>query len=435
MAKIFNPEEIEFLSKNENVTSVNEKFIIYSNEFKKFFVEQYLEGKGPTLIFESAGLPKRILGSKRIEKCTKRWMTAYQNGTLNVSASLLKPKKEKLKKTASKDSIIKYQEAKIKLLEAEVELLKKLELNERRPISDRNLSSSYIFELISMIIKENNLKNVVSYLCKSAGVSRSGYYNYINNADKRAEREKQDLEDKELIMWAVKYKKFKKGSRTIKTLLQDNKGVNFNRKKILRLMRKYNIVCTIRKAKNPYKITKEHKSVPNYVQRKFKTGIPGKVLLTDISYLKYGTNSTAYLSTVLDAETKEIVSYNVSNSLKLDIVMETLDKLKENKFINFEKAILHSDQGWHYTNPQFRVRVSRLGITQSMSRKGNCWDNAPQESFFGHLKDEATIKDCVNYEDVVQLIDEYMYYYNNERHQANIKNMTPVQYRKSLLVA
>lgn len=182
-------------------------------------------------------------------------------------------------------------------------------------------------------------------------------------------------------MWAVKYRGFKKGSRNIKSLLQEKKGINFNRKKILRLMRKYNIVCSIRQAKNPYKVTKEHKSVPNYVQRNFKTGIPGRVLLTDISYLKYGANSTAYLSTVLDAETKEIVSYCVSNSLKLDIVMDTIENLIANDFIDFKKAYLHSDQGWHYTNPQFRVKVSRLGITQSMSRKGNCWDNAPQESF------------------------------------------------------
>lgn len=435
MAKTFTLEEIEFLSKNENVTSVNEKFIIYSNEFKQFFVEQYLSGKGPTLIFESVGLSKKILGSKRIEKCTQRWIKAYQNGTLNVSATLLKTKKSKIKYTGSKDTIIKQQEAKIKLLEAEVELLKKLELSERRQINDKNLSSSNIFELINMIIKENNLKNVVSYLCKSAGVSRSGYYNYINSFEKRAEKEKQDLEDKELIMWAVKYRGFKKGSRNIKSLLQEKKGINFNRKKILRLMRKYNIVCSIRQAKNPYKVTKEHKSVPNYVQRNFKTGIPGRVLLTDISYLKYGANSTAYLSTVLDAETKEIVSYCVSNSLKLDIVMDTIENLIANDFIDFKKAYLHSDQGWHYTNPQFRVKVSRLGITQSMSRKGNCWDNAPQESFFGHLKDEAIIKDCVTYEEVVQLIDEYIDYYNNERHQENIKNMTPVQYRKSLLCA
>lgn len=129
MAKTFTPKEIEFLSKNENVTSVNEKFIIYSNEFKQFFVEQYLSGKGPTLIFESVGLSKKILGSKRIEKCTQRWIKAYQNGTLNVSATLLKTKKSKTKHTGSKDTIIKQQEAKIKLLEAEVELLKKLELS------------------------------------------------------------------------------------------------------------------------------------------------------------------------------------------------------------------------------------------------------------------------------------------------------------------
>lgn len=148
---------------------------------------------------------------------------------------MLKTKKSKTKHTGSKDTIIKQQEAKIKLLEAEVELLKKLELSERRQINDKNLSSSNIFELINMIIKENNLKNLVSYLCKSAGVSRSGYYNYINSAEKRAEKENQDLEDKELIMWAVKYRGFKKGSRNIKSLLQEKKGIYFNRKKNIKI--------------------------------------------------------------------------------------------------------------------------------------------------------------------------------------------------------
>ena len=138
MAKFFTEEEIQFLMQNENVISVDERQIIYKNEFKRFFVEQYLAGKGPTLIFESAGLDKKILGSKRIEKATKRWVTAYENGTLGVSATLKPNQIYTNTKGISDKEKIKRQEAKIKLLEAEVELLKKLDEKERPTIKSQH---------------------------------------------------------------------------------------------------------------------------------------------------------------------------------------------------------------------------------------------------------------------------------------------------------
>ena len=171
MAKLLTEAEIQVLMKNENVVSVDERQIIYKNEFKSFFVEQYLAGKGPTLIFECAGLDKKILGAKRIEKATRRWVTAHEKGTLGVSATL-KPNQiyTDVKGITDKEKI-KRQEAKIKLLEAEVALLKKVDERERMLINLGNtISSSAIFELIRMIIADNHLKNVVSYLCRSAGV-------------------------------------------------------------------------------------------------------------------------------------------------------------------------------------------------------------------------------------------------------------------------
>ena len=214
MAKLLTEAEIQVLMKNENVVSVDERQIIYKNEFKSFFVEQYLAGKGPTLIFECAGLDKKILGAKRIEKATRRWVTAYEKGTLGVSATL-KPNQiyTDVKGITDKEKI-KRQEAKIKLLEAEVALLKKVDERERMLINLGNtISSSAIFELIRMIIADNHLKNVVSYLCRSAGVSRSGYYNYIASEDKRLKREAADLESREHILKAFVYRGYKKGSR------------------------------------------------------------------------------------------------------------------------------------------------------------------------------------------------------------------------------
>lgn len=431
--KYFTEEEIEYLSSNIYVESVNEKQITYTIEFKQFFVREYMNGKGPTLIFESVGLYKRILGAKRIEKATSRWMKAYENGTLDVSATLPNRHPVLKAKNITDKELIRRQEAKIKLLELEVELLKKIDLKERGLIGSQRLKSSDIFELIRITIRDNNLKNVVSYLCASAGVSRSGYYNYLSNESKRERREEIDIKVRDDILMAISFRGYKKGSRSIKMLLEDKFGICYNRKKIMRIMRKYNIVCPIRRKKYKYKVTKEHKVCKNYLQREFKQNVPGKVMLTDISYLQYGNAKTAYLSTILDASTNEILSFKVRENMKLDLVISTLNELKDNQFVHFDDGMIHSDQGWHYTNPQFRIRAAEMGLQQSMSRRGNCWDNAPQESFFGHLKDEVDIKHCNTFDELHTLISDYIDYYNNDRYQWNLNKMTPIQYRNYLL--
>ena len=100
-----------------------------------------------------------------------------------------------------------------------------------------------------------------------------------------------------------------------------------------------------------------------------------------------------------------------------------------------EGAYIHSDQGVHYTSPKFQEMLRKAGLGQSMSRKGNCWDNAPQESFFGHMKDEIDLSACQTFEDVQTVIDHYMDYYNNYRCQWGLKKLTPVQYRSQLLIS
>lgn len=111
----------------------------------------------------------------------------------------------------------------------------------------------------------------------------------------------------------------------------------------------------------------------------------------------------------------------------------TLHKLKKKKFKLAKDAFIHSDQGVHYTSPKFQKLAKSYKLGQSMSRRGNCWDNAPQESFFGHFKDEANIKTCVTLDELKKEIKEYMSYYNNYRYQWALEKMTPVQYRNHLL--
>jgi len=120
----------------------------------------------------------------------------------------------------------------------------------------------------------------------------------------------------------------------------------------------------------------------------------------------------------------------------MDLATDTLKKLKKNRnFKKVEGTLIHSDQGTHYTHPDYQKLVKKMGIHQSMSRRGNCWDNAPQESFFGHLKDEASIKTCTTLEELRKEIKQYMIYYNHYRYQWNLKKMTPVQYRDHLRIA
>lgn len=183
------------------------------------------------------------------------------------------------------------------------------------------------------------------------------------------------------------------------------------------------------------KATQEHTVVPNLLERNFKQSEPGKVLLTDITYLKY-RGRTAYLSVVLDASTNEVLAHHVTDHLRMPLVTETLKKLKRNKRVKLMKdTLINSDQGAHYTSPIFQKDVKKMNLKPSMSRRGNGWDNAPIESFFGHMKDEIDLESCLNLEDVIREIRSYITYHNNHRYQWNLKKMTPVMYRNHLLKA
>ena len=145
----------------------------------------------------------------------------------------------------------------------------------------------------------------------------------------------------------------------------------------------------------------------------------------------YGGGERAYLSTIKDAETTEVLAYEVSSSLSMEISHNTLHKLKKHCHLT-EDAFIHSNHGFHYTNPQFQAIVKKIGLGQSMSRRGNCWDNAPQESFFWHFKDETNIKECETLEDVKREIKSYITYYNHYQGQWNLKKLPPAKYRQQL---
>jgi len=290
------------------------------------------------------------------------------------------------------------------------------------------------FEIIHETINKANNTLSVKMLCEIAGVSRSGYYNWVHSADKRAEKEAQDRADFELVLAAYSFRGYDKGAQGIyMRLLHMNPPIVMNVKKIRRLMKKYGLICNIRKA-NPYrrmaKAIKTNSVADNLVKREFEKYGPRRILLTDITYVPFD-GRFCYLSTILDAFTKQVLAYAMSESLEVDFVLETVQLLVKHHGISLSKeTVIHSDQGTHYTSLKFIQLVENSALRRSMSRRGNCWDNAPQESFFGHMKDElaSEIPGWTSFEAAKASIDRWMDYYNNDRCQWDLAKLSPNEY-------
>jgi putative transposase len=267
------------------------------------------------------------------------------------------------------------------------------------------------------------LNDDISILCQLAGVSRCGYYKWLKHAD---EPDK-DYGDYLKIKDVFDGSKGKFGWRGIKMELK-----SMNHKKIQRIMRKYHLIARVRR-RNPYreakKKTMEHRVFPNKLQREFNQIVPYRVFCTDITYIRF-LQGFAYISVIKDIASGEVIAWNVSLYIDMVLVIETIKMIPQEVCAN---AMIHSDQGFHYTSPSYIEIVKELKMVQSMSAKGKCIDNAPIESFFGHMKDELDYKWCTTFEDLRFKVSEYMRYYNYKRKQWTRNRMTPVEYRNHLL--
>jgi len=284
-----------------------------------------------------------------------------------------------------------------------------------------------------MTCRDKNLLNIV-WLCEIAGVSRSGYYRWMNAEPTRIQRDAQDKHDFELILKAYQYRGYDKGARGIyMRLMHEDPPIIMNIKKIRRLMSKNNLFCPIRQA-NPYRrmmrALRTNKVAENLVERKFIIYGPRRILLTDITYIPRSKGGFSYLSVITDACTRQCLAYACSDSLEVDFVLDTVNHLIKvhGDTLNIgEKTVFHSDQGSHYTSYAVQDLLTDYGLRQSMSRKANCWDNAPQESFFGHMKDEINVKGCTH-EEICAIIDDWMDYYSNDRYQWDLQKLSPNEY-------
>jgi len=282
---------------------------------------------------------------------------------------------------------------------------------------------------------ENNMLSI-TLMCELADVSRSGYYKWLDEAPEREAREAQDRKDFELILEAARFRGYDKGARGIHMRLLHMEPCRvMNTKKIWRLMGKYNYVCPIRRA-NPYKrklleaIARTGAVADNQLGRHFIQG-PRKVLLTDITYLRRRDGKFSYMCSVLDACTRQLLGRAVMQTMQDDVVLGALNMMLENHGAELAKTpVVHSDQGSQFSSTSVIALLRDSNLRRSMSQKATPWDNAPQESFFGHMKDEIgeKLSQCYGHEDVCRVIDDWADYYNNDRYQWSLAKLSPYEY-------
>jgi transposase InsO family protein len=262
----------------------------------------------------------------------------------------------------------------------------------------------------------------VKALVKLAGIPRSTYYDLA----KRMNRPDPDADLKTEIKGIYEEHEGRYGYRRIRDELA-NREQKVNHKKVQRIMKELGLKCLVRMKKYKSYKGKVGKIAPNILDRNFTADAPIEKWVTDITEFKL-FGEKLYLSPVLDLFNGEIITYTIGSrptySLVSDMLEKAFERLPEN-----HQLLMHSDQGWHYQMKQYRHALESRGIVQSMSRKGNCYDNSVMENFFGIMKSEFLyIKEFESVEHFKVELQKYINYYNTKRIKAKLK-MSPVQYR------
>lgn len=279
------------------------------------------------------------------------------------------------------------------------------------------------FEARCQSIREVSKWAPVTWLCRIAEISRAGYYKWKKNIVLRVKRADQDADLKAHILSIHRLRPYF-GYKRMRTALA-KEGFVVNHKKVRRLMRELHIRSVIRK-KRPFAGRKPSVLFRNVLNRDFTSGAAQKKLVTDITYVRIG-HEFAYLSVVMDLYNNEIVSWELSERNDLKLVTDTVKRLQ------CGPALLHSDQGFQYTTQSYARLLEEKGLTGSHSRRGNCFDNACVESFFSHLKTEKLyLEKPQNLEEARVQITEYISFYNKERFQNKLGDLSPIEFREKV---
>mgnify|MGYP006290286827 CR=1 FL=1 len=267
-------------------------------------------------------------------------------------------------------------------------------------------------------------------LCAIAGVSRSAFYKWLNK-----KRFNKNHELIEIIKFEHDRLRGIYGYRRMKKLLKKKYNIIVNHKKLKKILKANNLNACIRRKKPKNKLLENSKKIiaENILSRDFNSSYPGKKYVTDITYIPIWAGMV-YLSLIIDLYNGEVVASKTTTNFDTSISVDIIKALS--KKIDLKGAIIHSDQGVHYTNNLYCNILKEKGAIQSMSRKANCWDNAVVENFFSHFKCECVRirkKALRTFRDVRDVVDEYIYFYNNERIKVKLNGMAPVEYRSQCI--
>lgn len=254
-------------------------------------------------------------------------------------------------------------------------------------------------------------------------MARSTFYYYLKKLDQPA---KDDFVKAEIIAIYQQHKG-RYGYRRITASLKNN-GLKVNHKKVERLMKEAGIKSLVRAKKYQSYKGQQGTVARNLLNRDFKARKPYQKWVTDVTEFAVA-GKKLYFSPILDLYNSEVISYNISDRPTFDQTMDMLKKALE-KLPAGARPLLHSDQGWQYQMKAYQHQLRKRNIKQSMSRKGNCLDNAVMENFFGILKTELFyIQEFTSYESLQQAVIDYVHYYNNQRIKLKLNGLSPVQYR------
>ncbi|MGS2780563.1 IS3 family transposase [Robertmurraya sp. GLU-23] len=374
------------------------------------------EIKWKVIEMKQAGISNRdIMTQLGIKSKTqlKTWMKWYKAGqTYRFSQQV--GKQYSYGKGTEELSELEQLKLKNKQLETQLEILKKV------PRDRKGLEPEVVLQVVECLSDSFKIIDILGVL----GIPKATYYRWKKKYQKI---KLTSLE--QLVIKLCEENHHHYGHRKIKAILNRKYGINVNRKTVQKIMQKFEIQCQVKKKRQKYVSGESNIVVPNILNRNFKASRSNEKWVTDITYLPYGP-TMLYLSTIIDLYNNEIVAYKIGTSQEVKLVLDTLKEAVELR--KPKDLLLHSDQGAVYTSYAYQNLAKEKGITTSMSRKGNCHDNAVIESFHSSLKSEgfnAQSRASMSNSKVVQIVNQYMYRYNHVRIQAKLNYLSPLEYR------
>ena len=279
------------------------------------------------------------------------------------------------------------------------------------------------------MIQELRREYDLTILLEIAQLPKATFYYHRKNQDKQDKYAQVKAE----ITAIFHENKGRYGYRRVTDELR-NRGFSLNHKTVQRLMKELGLICRVRMKKYRSYKGEQGKVADNELNREFRAEKPNQKWVTDVTEFRL-FGQKLYLSPILDLYSGDIVTYTISDSPNLLMVTTMLEQAFQQIPDNTD-LLLHSDQGWHYQHEQYRKMLEEKGVKQSMSRKGNCYDNSVMENFFGHLKSELLyLQEFDSVEHFKEELIDYIDYYNNRRIKARLKGLPPALHRQQALSA